>query len=280
VKQSRCVLKVRSIVVLGFVSAFITRTMSAQVPQEQTASSSSSSLAAALFAPMLPDAPGTAGQQAVAATAEKPRHNVETTLSVGGFPQLTATRIENPSSGGFITQSLHPSPGVLIAFRQSYRPWLGYSVNMGYTRASEHNTNNASGGLGATFDNFYVPNNVWELSLTHMAQKQITHQLTGFTEAGAGFLSFQPAKKGSTYFVPSGLCCGASVGNSFRPLVVFGAGADYHFNAQWALRAEYRGLLYKYPNYGLDGVARLITISSEPTVSVTYRFGGGNKEKR
>jgi opacity protein-like surface antigen len=277
-KQCRVVPVFRSVVVLGLVSAGLTSAAVAQSSQVEESASSSRSLVSALLTPMQPDAPtssSTVATQPVplpaAPSAIRPR--VETSVSVGGTPQLTATRIENVPSGGFITQSLHPSPGALITFRQSFRSWLGYSVNMGYTRASEHNTNDAGQSIVGTRSNFYIPNNVYELSLSHVAQIHLNHKLTGFTEEGAGMMVFQPAQRGSTVTIPTagGGCC-AFVGTSFRPLIVFGAGADYHFTPQWALRGEYRGLLYKFPDYGAD-LPKLITISSEPTVSLTYTFG-------
>ncbi|HEY5331856.1 MAG TPA: hypothetical protein VIJ79_18395 [Acidobacteriaceae bacterium] len=275
-KQCRAIPIVRSVVVLGLVSAGLTRSAASQTPQAEepagTSTSQNTSLAGALFAPMLPDAPGFSTTTATATAPGAMRHKVETTVSLGGSPQLTATRIENGNSGGFITQSLHPSPNIVATFRQNFRPWLGYSVNIGYTRASEHNTNDAGAQSVGTRSNFYVPNNVWELSLSHVAQVHLTHRLTGFTDEGAGFLAFQPAKRGSTYSIPyAGGCC-VTVGTNFRPLIVFGTGVDYHFDPQWALRAEYRGLLYKFADYG-QNLPKLITITSEPTVSLTYTFG-------
>jgi opacity protein-like surface antigen len=268
-KQGRAIPIVRSVVVLGLVSAGLTRSAVSQAPQAEEPASSSRSqtpfVASALFAPMLPDAPGFATPTTAPVAA---RHRVETSVSLGGSPQLTATRIENGSSGGFITQSLHPSANIVATFRQSFRPWLGYSVNVGYTRAAEHNTNGAGASLAGTYSNFYVPNNVWELSLSHVAQKHLTHRLTVFTDEGAGFMAFQPAQRGSTFTFPGGVV----VGTNFRPLIVFGAGADYRFNPQWALRGEYRGLLYKFPDYG-QSIPRLTTITSEPAVSLTYTFG-------
>ena len=276
-KQCRAIPIVRSVVVLGLVSAGLTRSAASQTPQAEepagTSSSQNTSLAAALFAPMLPDAPGFSTAAATATKAPvAARHKVETTVSLGGSPQLTATRIENVPSGGFITQSLHPSANIVTTFRQSFKPWLGYSVNIGYTRASEHNTDDAGAELEGARSNFYVPNNVWELSLSHVAQVHLTHRLTGFTDEGAGFLAFQPAKRGSTTTIPyPGGCC-TIVGTNFRPLVVFGTGVDYHFDPRWSLRAEYRGLLYKFADYG-QNLPKLITLTSEPAVSLTYTFG-------
>jgi hypothetical protein len=58
----------------------------------------------------------------------------------------------------------------------------------------------------------------------------------------------------------------------FRPEGVFGLGVDYSLSNSLALRAEYRGQLYKSPDYGL-GFQRTITFTNEPTVSLTYTFG-------
>jgi opacity protein-like surface antigen len=260
---------VRSVVVLGLFSASMNRHATAQTPRVEDAVSSSTSTASALL-------PSAATSSSL---PDAPRRRVETSISLGGTPQLSATRLENIPNGGFLTQSLHPSAGVEISFRQSFRPWLGYSVNMGYTRAAEHNTNNAGLGLVGTYGNFYVPNNVWELSLSHIAQTHLNRRLTAFTEEGAGFMAFQPAKRGSTYTVPTGLLCCVVVGTSFRPLIVFGVGAEYRLTPQLSLRGEYRGLLYKFPDYGLS-IPKLITISSQPTVSLTYRFGGKHHFKQ
>ena len=61
-KQCRAIPIVRSVVVLGLVSAGLSRSAASQTSQAEepagTSTSQNTSLAGALFAPMLPDAPG------------------------------------------------------------------------------------------------------------------------------------------------------------------------------------------------------------------------------
>ena len=198
------------------------------------------------------------------------RHPIETSVSLGVAAQLTATRV-TPLDQPLGSQSFDPSVSVLGSVRQSFRPWLGYSANFGYTRTTEEN-----GRLSDSAPRFAVPSNVYELSIAYMIQKHITPRLTGFADLGGGVLTFLPIQRGSTASasVPTLISFGPSV--LFRQLGVAGVGVDYHFNSRLALRAEYRGLLYKFPDYsGLAG--RQITVSSQPTLSMTYTFGRGKK---
>jgi hypothetical protein len=198
-----------------------------------------------------------------------PAHSIATSFSLGVFPQLTATRVVNFNSGDFDTQSLSPSAGVLGTFRQQFRPWLGYSVNMGFTRGTIHFTQDAGHGSANTADNFYIANDIYELSLSWVAEKRITPKLSGFADVGAGMVSFLPAHRGANAasFYPPGHVPPVT----FRPLGVGGIGIDYHFTPSLALRAEFRGQLYKNPDYGIGGL-RNLTVTSEPTLSLTYTF--------
>ena len=201
------------------------------------------------------------------------RQRVETSVSLGGFGQLTAPRLSD-GSAGFVTQSLTPSAGVLGTFQQSFRPWLGYSVNMGYTRGSEHNTNNAGVGSAGAAADYSIANNVYELSLSYLAKTRLTKKLTGFADVGAGMMTFLPEHRGADAinYVPAHYRSLVPSVN-FRPLGVGGVGVDYHLNAKLALRAEYRAQVYKYADYG-TGLPKLTTVTSEPTVSLVYNFGG------
>lgn len=188
---------------------------------------------------------------------------VETSVSLGMAAQLTATRTlyDNGSQG------LTPSVAVLGTVRQSVRPWLGYTVNLGYTRSTENIRGfNASARFPLpTATLLAIPGNVYEASAAYLMQKHITPRLTGFADLGGGVLRFQP--KDQTV---------APVIN--RPLGVAGVGVDVSLSNHVGLRAEYRGLLFKYPD--LNGTqGRALTESSQPTVSLIYKFGRMRKPK-
>jgi opacity protein-like surface antigen len=62
--------------------------------------------------------------------------------------------------------------------------------------------------------------------------------------------------------------------------MVFGTGMNYKLSRHWALRAEYRGLFYKNPDWsGIRSAdtnvptSKLYTVTNEPTISLVYRFG-------
>jgi hypothetical protein len=185
---------------------------------------------------------------------------VETTVSVGGFSQLTATRITTPLNN-FNTESMTPSGGVLGTFRQSFKPWLGYAVSFGFTRAEEHYTQDAGFYSFGTGNDQRVAANMYEFTLSYVAEKHLTRKLSGFADVGAGMIAFQPVNAGDAV-------------NNYRAAGVGGIGVDYDLGHRFGLRAEYRGQLYKFADYG-DRFAKTYTVTSEPTLSLVYRFGKG-----
>jgi hypothetical protein len=78
----------------------------------------------------------------------------------------------------FSTVSSSPSAGVLGTVRRSFSPWLGYSLNVGYIRASERTTTNA-GFYISVASNFTIPTKVYELSLSYVVEKHVTPRLSG-----------------------------------------------------------------------------------------------------
>lgn len=197
------------------------------------------------------------------------RPHVETSISLGAFAQLTPTRIQTSLSGFQTftqTQGIAPTAGVLGTVRQQFRPWLGYSVNMGYTRVDERYT------LPTAFpggNDLHIPSNLYELSLSYVAEKHLTPQLTGFASIGGGAIIALPINRSPTPVSSSLAYIYPPV--NFRPEGTTGFGLDLRLAQHLAFRAEYRGLLYKNPDFG--GLQKSTTWTSEPTLSLVYRFG-------
>ena len=62
--------------------------------------------------------------------------------------------------------------------------------------------------------------------------------------------------------------------------MIFGVGMNYKLTSHLDLRAEYRGLFYKSPDFNLPPygqgnfpITRLFTVTSQPAISVVYSFG-------
>jgi len=200
---------------------------------------------------------------ASAPKAQPPAHRIETSVSVGAAAQLSATRIDDTKTT-FMTQSLAPSAEVFATFRQSFQPWLGYSVNFGYTRPTYRYIVSAPASSSGPTNQTFVPTNMFEISLSYIAQKHLTENAAAFAELGAGTIAFEAIHGAGDFQNRS---------NAFLPEGVTGFGIDYRLAHHLGLRAEYRGLFTRYPYPDYVDSTRLHTLISAPTLSVTYNFG-------
>lgn len=194
-------------------------------------------------------------------------HHVETSVSLGSMAVFAATRIKE-SSTDLTTQSLTPSAAVFATFRQNFKPWLGYSVNVGYTHPTYHQIVTDTTSFTGRTTQSLVPANMFEVSVSYVAEKHLTDRLTTFGEVGGGTVAFAATNGAGDFQRRS---------NAFRPAGVAGFGIDYQLTRGLGLRAEYRGLFIRFPYPDYDESVRLKTIISEPTLSLTYRFGRHTK---
>ena len=205
-----------------------------------------------------------------------------TDISLGIFGQSTPARTLteiNPFRDGIAfdqtTQATSSSAGGLLTFHQSFKPWLGYNVNFGYSRFSEKysqgmyfpNPSTPTNPI-SSFTYGSIGENMYELTGASVVQGPRAKRVETFFQLGGGALSFLPTQNPSPYWVV------------FRPVMIFGTGINYSLSRHWGLRAEYRGLFYKTPAFSGFRQAnsdvptvKLFTITSEPTISVVYRFG-------
>jgi opacity protein-like surface antigen len=214
--------------------------------------------------------------QSTDTSRKKAKSHSEINISLGVFGQTTATRMlthafygEGWTSFDQTTMGNSNSVGVLGTLHQSFRPWLGYSVNLGYTRVSEKFSYGGEataspqqpGYICCVFFHDSAGFNMYELTAAPSVHGPRTTRMDTFAQLGGGVLSFLPTMNPS----PSRVM--------FRPAGLFGAGLDYKLSPHWALRAEYRGLLYRLPDFRDTGGRKPYTVTHEPTISVVYRFG-------
>lgn len=233
---------------------------------------------------MLASASGVFAQPAQKASRhiQKAKFGTVSDFSLGMFGQLTPARTPTAVSydaGTLITQTIQgtsSSAGILGTFHQSFARWLGYNVNFGYSRFSEEYSQGVyfipdphlfpTENPASYFNRGSIGTSMYELTGSYLIQGLKAGHVNWFGQLGGGVLSFLPTKDPSFLSV------------QFRPAMVFGTGMDYELAKHWALRAEYRGLFYKNPDFkGANGevpAVKLYTITSEPTLSIVYRFGG------
>ena len=185
-----------------------------------------------------------AGRPAFAQTLK----NLEGSVNVLG-------QFSGNASGNGITDSPTNSMGVLATVRQSFHPWLGYEVNYSYTRFSErYNT-----------IPFAVQSNVHEASGAYLLQGPALPilGLQPFAAVGVGGLIFLPTTVG-----------GQRYHQQWRIPFIYEVGVNFPIvTSHFGLRLQYRGLIYKAPDFGSSLLSTNATRqTSEPTVGAYLRF--------
>jgi opacity protein-like surface antigen len=222
--------------------------------------------------------------QAVDPPPAKRKFTPSTDFSLGVFGQLTPVRTPIRTTPGFdgveimqTTQGVSPSAGVLATVHQSFKPWLGYNLNFGYSRFTENYSYGSAFISNAItkppqnsyFSQLSIGTNMYELTIAPVIQGPKTKHFSTFAQFGGGGLWFLPTQAASPY------------NEQVRAAMVFGAGLNYKLTDHLGVRAEYRGLFYKNPDFayrsGQAPMSKLFTVTNEPTVSVVYTFGGAKK---
>jgi len=165
--------------------------------------------------------------------------------------QAFGSFVDSTRSNG-VDQSATNSGGVLASYRFFFTRNQGVELNYGYSL----NTQNyalESGPVGVrTYSH--------EVSADYVLRFPQRHW-SPFVLAGAGGLIFDPNN-----------FAGAST--QTRAAFVYGGGADFSLSKHAFVRAEYRGLVYDSPIYGISGLSGLDRIShrAEPSIGFGYRF--------
>jgi opacity protein-like surface antigen len=168
-------------------------------------------------------------------------------VSVQAFGSFVKSTTDNG-----IQQSATNSGGVLANYRFFFSNDNGVEVNYGYSLNTQ--TYNLPGGpLG-------VKAHQNEVTAAYVYRHPLRH-FTPFAEAGAGSIVFDPKDA-------------PAASTQARAAFVYGGGADFRLTKQIFLRAEYRGLVYDSPTFGLSEAmgADRVTHRAEPSVGFGYSF--------
>jgi opacity protein-like surface antigen len=162
------------------------------------------------------------------------------------------------SDNNGITQHTTDSGGLLVSYRNRFSRLFGADLSYGYTRNTQQNLTSA-GALN-------VQSNV------HQATAALVAHAPGrvfgfrpFALAGAGALTFSPTNN------LGGIVPGAD--RNAKAAFVYGGGGDFDINDRFALRLEYRGLVYKRPDFGLVSLNSDATAhTAQPSAGFVIRF--------
>ena len=156
------------------------------------------------------------------------------------------------------------SGGFLIGYRYHLNSWFAIQGDYGYTRDTQK-----------YFDPFFgetdIQANVHQLTGEAVISAPSRSRVRPYALAGVGALFFRPTNSlNNVAFVGVGQGSG---NNQTKPAFVYGGGVDFDISKYLALRAEYRGLLYKIPDFQLPGLASdNFTHMAQPSVGLVWRF--------
>jgi len=185
----------------------------------------------------------------VGATAQENRSEIS--LQGTGF-------FTSDSNGQGVSRTTSDTGGFMVGYRYHFNRWLSAEGNYGYGR----NTQKYFAGFGESRvqANVHAVTGDVALNLPLPIRRISTYVL-----AGGGGLIFDPTGN------VSGSIPGA--GNQGRGAFLYGGGADYVLSQHFSLRGEYRGFVYKNPDFGLRALnTDSWTHTAQPSAGIVFRF--------
>lgn len=195
---------------------------------------------------------------------------VATTLTLAVLQSATAVAQESRSEisvqgTGFFTKDsdgngvrnhVTNTGGFVIGYRYNINRWLAGEADYGYDR-------NTQIYFGSGFGR--VQSNVHQATGEAVVKLPGLFRLQPYALAGGGALMFDPTGN-----------AGGSFGGATwqaKGAFVYGGGADYAFTRHISLRAEYRGFLYKAPDFNLASLnTNAWTHTAQPSAGIVFRF--------
>jgi hypothetical protein len=179
-------------------------------------------------------------------------------FSINGAGVFSKT---SSSNSGSITDTPTKSVAFIGTFRYHVSPKNALEVNLGHTRNSQI--------FSALPDSFRVISGITEFTGAYVFSPFSSRKFQPFLLAGGGALRFSP---GNTYIDTFPATFGAASQTSLAFL--YGAGVDHRIWRILALRLQYRGLLYKAPDFRVPSL--LFTGAkghmAEPSVGIVFKF--------
>ncbi len=163
------------------------------------------------------------------------------------------------SNGQGISQHATDTGGLLVSYRYWFNRWIATQADYGYNRNTQQ---------------YFIP-------LGAARVQADIHQVTGGLVVSLprpARLRLNPyllAEGGALVFSPTGNVGGFVPGadTQTRGVFVYGGGANFPFSKHLSLRAEYRGLVYNTPDFGLQSLnTNALTHTAQPSAGIVFRF--------
>lgn len=186
---------------------------------------------------------------------------------IGAFAQESRSEIglqgtgffTKDSTGQSTTQRSTNTGGFLVSYRYHINRWLAAEAAYGYDRNTQQFL--APAGFSRVQSNVHQATGGLVFSLPMPAR----YRISPYVLAEGGALVFDPT--GNGFGTPPGAQRQAT------GVFVYGGGADFPIVKHISLRAEYRGLVYSTPDFGLSALnTNTVTHTAQPSAGIVFRF--------
>jgi len=192
---------------------------------------------------------------------------------IGGFLVFTSTasaQVEIPSqvsiqgtalvtkdtTNSGSTHQTTKTGGLLLGYSYQFNKWAGVEGNYGYTRNVQTFTAPARGS--SLESDFHQVTGAFVAHFPTSVEKVRPYAL-----AGAGALVFDPTDR----YVVSG------AERQTKGAFVYGGGVNFDVTHGFGIRAEYRGYVYKIPDFNVDSLnIDKVTHLAQPSAGFYFRF--------
>lgn len=197
--------------------------------------------------------------------------DLKSQINVEGIASVTQS-----TSNFILPYSATIGGGFLAGYRYNFSPLFAVEGDYGLMR----NTQNLFDIAGLT-NGLGVQTNVHELTGAVVLTPGSSRRLRPYLLAGGGALFFRPTSNGLNSLFGVGNSLGVSVSQT-KPAFLYGGGVDIGITKYMALRAEYRGLVFKAPGFDISGLSNIpvvgnlassnFTHMAQPAVGLVWRF--------
>jgi outer membrane immunogenic protein len=189
------------------------------------------------------------------ATAAMAQVEQRSQITVQGTAVITR---DSTSDSSPLTQHSTRTGGFLVGYAYQFNSWAGVEGNYGYTR---NNLTTFGGATGAS-----VRTDFHEVTGAFVAHFPISARgVRPYALAGGGALIFRPTDDARAF--------NSAIDQQARAAFLYGGGVDFDLTSHFGVRAEYRGFVYKTPDFGIASLnLDKVTHTAQPSVGFFYRF--------
>jgi outer membrane immunogenic protein len=192
--------------------------------------------------------------------------DLKSEVNVEGLAAITQS-----NNNAIFPYSATKSGGFMAGYRYHLNPWFAIEGDYGFTRNTQNFFDPLN--LGATG----VETNIHELTGAAVFTANSRHRVRPYALAGGGGLFFRPTNNSNSLLAGIGSALGLKSSEN-KPAFLYGGGVDFDISRYMALRAEYRGFLFKAPGFDIPGLGAIGLGSSsfahmaQPAVGLVWRF--------